>query len=64
VYYEEIKETSVDELERKEIGEPEVLMTEILPSFAKISTILDYVNTSRNVDLKSKYQDKERRKIA
>jgi len=39
-------------------------MSEILPSFAKISTILDYVNNTRNVDLKSKYQDKDRKKIA
>jgi hypothetical protein len=39
-------------------------MTEVLPSFAKISTILDYVNSNRNVDLKTKYQDKDRKKIA
>ena len=39
-------------------------MTEILPSFAKISTILDYVNTHRNVDLKVKYQDNSHKKIA
>jgi iron uptake system EfeUOB component EfeO/EfeM len=45
------------------MGEPEVLMTEVLPSFAKISTILDYVNTNRNIDLKTKYQDKERKKM-
>lgn len=37
-------------------------MTEILPSFAKISTILDYVNTSRNIDLKTKYQNKDLKK--
>ena len=45
------------------MGEPEVLMTEVLPSFAKISTILDYVNTNRNIDLKAKYQDKDRKKL-
>lgn len=39
-------------------------MTEVLPSFAKISTILDYVNSNRQVDLKHKYQDKDRRKVA
>lgn len=39
-------------------------MTEVLPSFAKISTILDYVNTNRHIDLKHKYEDKEKRKIA
>jgi hypothetical protein len=40
-------------------------MTEVLPSFAKISTILDYVHSSnRPVDLKAKYQDKDRRKLA
>lgn len=44
--------------------EPELLMSEVLPSFAKISTILDYVNNNRTVDLKSKYQDKDRKKIA
>lgn len=38
-------------------------MTEVLPSFAKISTILDYVNANRHVDLKHKYQDKDRKKI-
>lgn len=61
--YEEIKEDTVDELEETEIGEPEILMTEVLPSFAKISTILDYVNTNRNIDLKAKYQDKDRKKV-
>ena len=61
--YEEIKEDTVDDLEEAEISEPEILMTEVLPSFAKISTILDYVNTNRNIDLKTKYQDKDRKKI-
>jgi len=32
-------------------------MTEVLPSFTKISTILDYVNTKKNVDLRLKSQD-------
>ena len=63
VEYEEIKEDTVDDLEEAEISEPEILMTEVLPSFAKISTILDYVNTNRNIDLKTKYQDKDRKKI-
>jgi hypothetical protein len=45
------------------MNEPEILMTEVLPSFAKISTILDYVNTNRNIDLKTKYQDKDRKKM-
>ena len=52
IYYEELKETTVEELDNKEIGDPEVLMTEILPSFAKISTILDYVNSNRHIDLR------------
>ena len=34
--------------------EPEILMTEILPSFTKISTILDYVNGNRYNDLRGK----------
>lgn len=34
--------------------EPEILLTEILPSFTKISTILDYVNGSRYNDLRGK----------
>lgn len=29
-------------------------MTEIMPSFTKISTILDYVNSNRNIDLRLK----------
>lgn len=37
-------------------------MTEVLPSFAKISTILDYVNNNKSVDLRHKYQDKEQKK--
>jgi len=39
-------------------------MTEILPSFAKISTILDYVNSNRNYDLKNRNFEKDKRKIA
>ena len=64
IYYEEIKEATPEQFDSKDIGDPEVLMTEVLPSFAKISTILDYVNSRRDVDLKAKYQDKERRKVA
>lgn len=64
LYYEEIKEAAAEDLEVRDIGDPEVLMTEVLPSFAKISTILDFVNNSRPVDLKHKYQDKDRRRVA
>jgi len=64
MYYEELKEDTADDIEEMEIGDPEVLMTEVLPSFAKITTILDYVNSNKNVDLKTKYQDRDRRKIA
>jgi len=39
-------------------------MTEVLPSFAKISTILDYVNTNRTYDLKNKNIQQDKRKIA
>lgn len=39
-------------------------MTEVLPSFAKISTILDYVNSNRNFDLKNRNIEKDKRKIA
>ena len=39
-------------------------MTEVLPSFAKISTILDYVNSDKKFDLKNLNYEKEKRKIA
>lgn len=29
--------------------EPEILVTEVLPTFSKISTILDFVNTTKSV---------------
>ena len=36
-------------------------MTEVLPTFAKITTILDFVNTSRSPDLS---RPREKRKLA
>ena len=43
--------------------EPQILMTEMLPSFAKISTILDYVNSNRTIDLRQKTTQTERKVI-
>lgn len=48
----------------EEVTEPQVLMTEVLPSFTKITTILDYVNSNKNVNLREKLQKKEKLKVA
>jgi len=38
-------------------------MTEILPSFTKISTILDFVNSSRNIDLRTRSRETMEKKV-
>ena len=55
------REAADQQLDESEWGEPQVLMTEVLPTFAKISTILDYVNSQRSPDLTRPQQRESKR---